>query len=132
MSTALLCAGGLLLFAAGLVLVAVLPLDASSMDIGWRMALCGAGFGLFQSPNNRLMLTAAPRERAGAAGGMLGTARLTGQTIGAVLTAIFLHVFADRGEVVGLFTAAVFAVAAAGVSALRVGRGPPNLRAEAA
>jgi DHA2 family multidrug resistance protein-like MFS transporter len=86
------------------------------------MALCGAGFGIFQAPNNRMMLAAAPRERAGAAGGMLGTARLTGQTSGAVLTAVFLHMFASRGEIVALFVAAAFAVLGAWLSLMRTGR----------
>ena len=54
------------------------------------MALAGAGFGLFQTPNNRTMIAAAPRERSGGASGMLGTARLLGQTIGAALVALFL------------------------------------------
>ncbi|HZK98802.1 MAG TPA: MFS transporter [Caulobacteraceae bacterium] len=123
-STAVLCAIGLAAFAAGLFALMVLPASASSLDIAWRMALCGAGFGLFQSPNNRMMLTSAPRDRAGAAGGMLGTARLTGQIIGAVLTAVALHLFGGSGEVVALGTAAVFALAAASVSLLRLGRAP--------
>jgi hypothetical protein len=38
------------------------------------MAATGAGFGLFQTPNNRTMIAAAPRERSGGASGMLGTA----------------------------------------------------------
>jgi len=118
-STAVLCAAGLGVLAAGLVALALTPLGAQPLDVGWRMAMCGFGFGVFQSPNNRMMLTAAPRERAGAAGGMLGTARLTGQTCGAVMTAIFLHYFGDRGEVVGLFAAAGFAVLATGVSLSR-------------
>ena len=71
-----------LILCAGLVALATLPAAPGPVEIGWRMALCGVGFGLFQSPNNRMMLASAPRERAGAAGGMLGTARLTGQTIG--------------------------------------------------
>ena len=121
-SVAILCALGLVAFAGGLAGLAILPADASALDIGWRMALCGAGFGLFQSPNNRMMLTAAPRERAGAAGGMLGTARLTGQTVGAVLTAIFLELLAGKGEIAALAAAAIFALAAAGFSALRLAR----------
>ena len=55
------------------------------------MALCGAGFGFFQSPNNRTIVTAAPRARSGAAGGMLATARLLGQTSGAVAVAAGFH-----------------------------------------
>jgi DHA2 family multidrug resistance protein-like MFS transporter len=121
MSTPILCAIGLSIFCAGLASLALAPHAASGLDIGWRMALCGAGFGLFQSPNNRMMLTSAPRERAGAAGGMLGTARLTGQTVGAVMVAIFLHLFGDRGEVIGLGVAAGFAILAAAVSLTRSG-----------
>ncbi len=82
---------GLAIFAAGLFALSQLGPHPSSLDIVWRMALCGAGFGLFQSPNNRAMVTAAPRERSGAAGGMLATARLLGQTIGAVAVASGFH-----------------------------------------
>lgn len=121
-STALLCAGGLILLAAGLAALALMPAHPTPMDIGWRMAVCGAGFGIFQSPNNRMMLTSAPRERAGAAGGMLGTARLTGQTSGAVLTAIFFEMFANRAELIALGVAAGLAIVAAGFSALRLQR----------
>ena len=78
----LLCGAGLLILAGGLLALALLPAHPTPLDIGWRVALSGAGFGIFQSPNNRMMLTAAPRARAGAAGGMLSTARLTGQTTG--------------------------------------------------
>ncbi|HUZ11599.1 MAG TPA: MFS transporter [Caulobacteraceae bacterium] len=119
LSTAVLCAVGLAIFSGGLVAMAMLPGAPTAIDIGWRMALCGVGFGLFQSPNNRMMLSSAPRERAGAAGGMLATARLTGQTFGAVITAVMLYLFGDRGEVIGLWTAAGFALAAAAVSLSR-------------
>jgi DHA2 family multidrug resistance protein-like MFS transporter len=119
-SSPLLCAIGLLALTAGLTGLALLGPDASSLDISWRMALCGLGFGFFQAPNNRMLLTAAPRERAGAAGGMLGVARLTGQTIGAVLTAVALGWFGAGGEAISLGVAAAFALAAAGFSALRL------------
>ena len=122
-ASALLCAIGLVALAVGLAALALLAPGASGLDIGWRMVLCGLGFGFFQAPNNRLMLTAAPRERAGAAGGMLGTARLTGQTVGAVLTAIVLEFLGDRGEVSALILAAAFALAAAVFSALRLSGG---------
>jgi DHA2 family multidrug resistance protein-like MFS transporter len=69
---------GLLLFAGGLGVLAFLPAHPTTLDVVWRMALSGAGFGLFQSPNNRTMIAAAPRERSGGASGMLGTARLLG------------------------------------------------------
>jgi DHA2 family multidrug resistance protein-like MFS transporter len=102
-----------------LALLAVLPGDASSIDIAWRMAICGLGFGFFQAPNNRSMLSAAPLARSGAAGGMLATARLTGQTTGAILAAISFR-FADDSEMVALVVAAVLAGLAAVASGARL------------
>src|SRR6202007_627975 len=76
---------GLLLFAAGLLSLAFLPAHPAAWDLVWRMALSGAGFGLFQSPNNRTLIAAAPRERSGGASGMLGTARVLGPNTRAAL-----------------------------------------------
>jgi len=110
---------GLAVLAVGLGLMAILPADVTSFGIGWRMALCGIGFGFFQAPNNRTMLSAAPLERTGAAGGMLATARLTGQTIGATLTAILFRMNGE-GAVSALAAAAVFAALASLVSFSRL------------
>jgi MFS transporter, DHA2 family, multidrug resistance protein len=111
---------GLAMFAAGLLLLATLGAHPSAFDIGWRMALCGAGFGTFQSPNNRQMLSSAPRERSGGASGMLGTARLTGQTLGAALVALIFGVAPEHGPTVALYVATAFAAVAAVVSMLRL------------
>ena len=81
---------GLVLMAAGLGLLALLPATPQAADIAWRMALTGFGFGLFQTPNNRTMVGAAPPERAGGASGLLSTARLLGQTTGAALVGLIL------------------------------------------
>jgi len=111
---------GLLVFAAGLAALAMLPLHPATSDIVWRMALAGAGFGLFQSPNNRTMIAAAPRERSGGASGMLGTARLLGQTTGAALVALFLARYAIEGTRISLAVGVVFALAGAALSTLRL------------
>ena len=84
------------------------------------MALCGAGFGFFQSPNNRTIVTAAPRARSGAAGGMLSTARLLGQTTGAVAVAAGFHWMGVSSSQPLLLAAAVAAAIAAVISALRL------------
>ncbi len=111
---------GLVVFAAGLALLALLPAHPSLTDIIWRMALAGVGFGLFQSPNNRTMIAAAPRERSGGASGMLGTARLLGQTIGAALVALLLARYPADGTRIALVVGAGFALAGAALSALRL------------
>ena len=114
---------GLAAMAFGLAMLAVLPAHPALADIAWRMALCGAGFGLFQSPNNHTMLTSAPARRSGAAGGMQGTARLTGQSIGAVLLAVVFSVASahdGRGPAIALAAAAGFAAVASLFSMLRL------------
>jgi MFS transporter, DHA2 family, multidrug resistance protein len=122
----LLGAIGLGLLSAGLALLAFMPLQAGTLDIAWRMAVCGAGFGLFQSPNNRTLLGSAPRRRSGAAGGMLATARLTGQTMGAASVAAVFRLQGREDTNVGLVLAAGVALTAAALSCLRLteaGRG---------
>jgi DHA2 family multidrug resistance protein-like MFS transporter len=131
-SAAVLGIIGMGVFAVGLAALALLPKDAGTFDVVWRMALCGAGFGFFQSPNNRTMLSAAPRVRAGAAGGMLATARLTGQTAGATLVALFFRAAPLNGETMSLGLGAVTAVAAGVLSVLRAGRTHPVARGDAA
>lgn len=84
----LLGGAGLVMMAVGVALMATVSADASLLAIIWRLTLCGLGFGLFQSPNNRIIVTAAPRERSGGASGMQSTARLTGQSLGAALVAV--------------------------------------------
>lgn len=83
---------GMLVYAAGLLLLLTIPegSSVSELDIAWRMALCGLGFGIFQTPNATVMITATPVNRSGAAGGFQSTARIGGQTFGAtVVTLIF-------------------------------------------
>ncbi len=125
LSAGLLGAIGLAALAAGLALLATLPARPESLDIAWRMALCGAGFGLFQSPNNRTLITSAPKERSGGASGMLGTARLLGQTTGAALVALIFGLAPTQGTMIALAVATCCAVLAALVSGSRVAAAQP-------
>jgi len=54
-------------------------------DIAWRTALCGAGFSMFFSPNGRLMISSAPRNRVAGASSLLATARMFGQALGSAM-----------------------------------------------
>jgi MFS transporter, DHA2 family, multidrug resistance protein len=111
---------GLAMMASGLASLAFFPAGGTTPDFIWRMALCGLGFGFFQSPNNRALVSSAPRARSGAAGGMLGTARLLGQTMGAAGVALLFGVYPDKGSNVALVAAAAISLLAAAVSLVRL------------
>jgi MFS transporter, DHA2 family, multidrug resistance protein len=83
-----LCNVGLAILAMGLASIAMIGSAPSGFDLGWRLALCGLGFGFFQSPNNRIIIGSAPRERSGGASGLQSMGRLLGQSIGAAFVAI--------------------------------------------
>ena len=117
---------GLLTLSLGLGLLAFLPAGAGATQFIWRMALCGLGFGLFQSPNNRAIMSSAPRERSGAAGGMQSAARLLGQSLGAAAVAILFRSYAASGSNVALCVAAVLALGGALLSASRLSGGLPG------
>ena len=76
---------GMGVFVLGVVLLLICGTEASVWNIAWRMAVCGIGFGMFQTPNNIVMVMATPVNRSGGAGGMQSTARLVGQTLGATI-----------------------------------------------
>ncbi len=104
---------GLMTLSAGLALLAAFPADGTALDLMWRMALCGLGFGFFQSPNNRTLISSAPRSRSGAAGGMLSTVRLLGQTVGAAVVAVLFRTHMESGAKIALVASAVMALIAA-------------------
>ena len=112
---------GLATLSVGLAWLALLPAAPSSWLLAAGCAVCGLGFGLFQSPNNHTIVTSAPLRRAGAASGMLGTARLTGQSAGAVVLAlVFSAMGVHGGSEFALGLASVLAALAAVFSLLRM------------
>lgn len=121
-STAWLCAAGGLCLALGLAAASLWPMDGAPLALVPITMLCGLGFGLFNVPNNRNMFLSAPPERSGAAGGMQGTARLVGQTAGAiVMTLLFTQTSAAAAPRIGLAIGAALTLLAGLVSTLRVG-----------
>ena len=115
---------GLSIFSAGLFLLAVFANQVSNAGIALFMAMCGFGFGLFQTP---ILISSAPQNRSGGASGMLGMARLTGQTTGASLVALMFVVFPVDGTYASLYFAGGFATLAAIVSFTRVSLPEPEL-----
>jgi DHA2 family multidrug resistance protein-like MFS transporter len=113
---------GLVLLAVGMAALALLPEAPTTLDIVWRLTLSGIGFGLFQSPNNKVIITSAPRERSGGASGMQASARLVGQSLGAAWVAVLFGLVPGGPAgafAVTLWCAVALALAGALASGLR-------------
>ena len=111
---------GLVLLGIGMTLLATLPEQPTILNIVWRMAICGVGFGFFQTPNLRAIMSSAPPGRSGGASGIVATARLTGQTTGAALAALCFALFGREGATVALALGAGFAAVGSVMSFLRL------------
>jgi len=91
-SPTLLGTTGLGIATFGLLLLVWLPAAPSHMDIALPMALCGTGFGLFMSPNARLIIGAVSSARAASASSLISTTRMMGQAIGSTFVGALLTV----------------------------------------
>lgn len=111
---------GLAALSAGLVSLVLMPAHPSVLDICWRMAVCGIGFGFFQAPNLKAIMGSAPPERGGSASGVVATSRLIGQASGAALVAFCFTISSAHGETLALGLGAGFAAAASIASFTRV------------
>jgi DHA2 family multidrug resistance protein-like MFS transporter len=111
---------GLVLLGLGMLLLAMLPASPSIANIVWRMVICGVGFGLFQTPNMKALMSSAPPHRSGSASGIVATARLTGQTTGAALAAFCFALAGHNGATAALALGAGFAAVGSVMSFLRL------------
>lgn len=115
-----LCSIGLALLAASLATMALLTADPSNIQVAILMGLCGIGFGFFQTPNNRVILTAGPQSRGAAASGMMTMSRLIGMTLGAAFAAVLFEISPDNGTVMALTLGCAIALGGIVASSLRL------------
>jgi DHA2 family multidrug resistance protein-like MFS transporter len=114
---------GLATMTVGLTLIVFLPPNPHAFDIIWRLGLSGIGFGFFQTPNNRALVSSTPPERSGVVGGVQSTARLLGQTLGAAAVAMIFGVgggFGLPATTLAVAVGACFAAAGAMASCTRL------------
>jgi DHA2 family multidrug resistance protein-like MFS transporter len=116
---ALLGCAGLLVMSLGLALVALQLGDPTQAWLVWLLALCGLGFGFFQSPNNRLIIGSAPPERSGGAAGLQSSGRLIGQSFGAALMAVAFGRAPESATSIAIWTACGLALVGAVAGVLR-------------
>jgi MFS family permease len=107
---------GMAVLAAGLLSLSFVEAGDALLRVAARLAICGVGMGLFQSPNNAAVMSALPRARLGSGGGLLATARNGGMAAGIGLAGAIVALSAG-GFVAGY------------ALALRVGAGVAGLAA---
>ncbi|MDR3395298.1 MAG: MFS transporter [Parasulfuritortus sp.] len=112
---------GLAVLSAGMLTLGHLNSTSSVLHIVIGMGICGAGFGFFQSPNLRALMTSAPPDRSGGASGMIGLVRLTGQATGAALVALCFGLNGVQGATLAIYLGAGFALAGSIASFSRLG-----------
>jgi DHA2 family multidrug resistance protein-like MFS transporter len=115
---------GLIVLALGMALLAMLPANPGVADIVWRMMVCGFGFGFFQTPNMKAIMSSAPPHRSGSASSIVATARLTGQTTGAAAAALCFGLAGREGAALALALGAGFAALGSVMSFLRLAVAP--------
>jgi DHA2 family multidrug resistance protein-like MFS transporter len=116
---------GMAIGVTGMICLALLPAAPSHLEILWRVATIGVGFGMFFSPNARQILGAAPVERAAAAGALNSTIRGTGQTLGATTVAALMAAGVGIGPTPP-FVAAGLALVSGICSVAALKRATPN------
>jgi EmrB/QacA subfamily drug resistance transporter len=88
-----LAPGGLAIACLGLLLLGQLTATSSVWDIILPLVVVGIGQGLFQSPNTRTIMAAAPRQEQGEASGILSTGRVIGQSLSVALAGAVFAAF---------------------------------------
>ena len=115
---------GLVTLGLGMASLALLAPHAAPWDICWRTALCGAGFGFFQAPNLKALMSSVPPRRSGGASGVVAVSRLLGQATGAGLVALCFHLSGQmHAPRAALWLGCAFALAGSVASVLRLAPG---------
>lgn len=125
-----LCTSGLVILAVGMLSLCFLPAHVEFFDIAWRMVICGIGFGMYQAPNLKMMISSAPAHRSGSASAIVALSRLLGQSFGAVCVSLAYHLSPDRGPYVAIAIGVAAALVGAFCSAIRLTQRTPSVPAD--
>ena len=93
--------GGMFIHAVGLLLLSRLGAAAGNLDVAWRLAVCGLGAGMFQSPINSAVMGSAPQRFRGIASSILAVMRNTGMAFGIAVSGAIVYKlapFTTRGH----------------------------------
>jgi EmrB/QacA subfamily drug resistance transporter len=82
-----LCSLGLILSAVAFLCLSFLSVATTSFTVILWLSVLGFGMGLFQTPNNNLLMSSLPRQRLGVGSSFLAIVRSLGNSVGAALAA---------------------------------------------
>jgi EmrB/QacA subfamily drug resistance transporter len=77
----LLSSGGMVIVAAGMVLLATVPTASGLLRVMGSLAVVGLGMAAFSAPNTSAIMGSVERHQLGLAGAFVGTMRVTGQSL---------------------------------------------------
>jgi EmrB/QacA subfamily drug resistance transporter len=92
---------GMTIHAMGLIMLSRLDAQADSLDVAWRLVICGLGVGIFQSPMNSAAMGSAPPQYRGVASSILAMMRSVGMAFGISLAGAIVYnlaPFTTRGH----------------------------------
>lgn len=82
---------GLLITTVGLILIGYLNINSTYTEIVIRIAILGLGNGLFQSPNNSIVMSLVPKNKLGIAGSINALVRNMGMVFGIAFSVTLLY-----------------------------------------
>ena len=82
-----LCSLGLIVSAVAFLRLSFLSLETTALTVILWLSMLGFGMGLFQTPNNNLLMSSLPRQRLGVGSSFLSIVRSLGNSVGAALAA---------------------------------------------
>jgi EmrB/QacA subfamily drug resistance transporter len=82
-----LCSLGLIINAVAFFFLSFLSVQTTSFTVILWLSVLGFGMGLFQTPNNNLLMSSVPRSRLGVGSSFLSIVRSLGNSVGAALAA---------------------------------------------
>jgi EmrB/QacA subfamily drug resistance transporter len=82
-----LCSLGLIINAVAFFFLSFLTMETTSFTVILCLSVLGFGMGLFQTPNNNLLMSSLPRQRLGVGSSFLSIVRSLGNSVGAALAA---------------------------------------------
>jgi MFS family permease len=82
-----LCSLGLIINAVAFFFLSFLSMETTPFTVILWLSVLGFGMGLFQTPNNNLLMSSLPRQRLGVGSSFLSIVRSLGNSVGAALAA---------------------------------------------